>query len=83
MLVSETVFRTLRKNKTSKVKMIAVYDKPVKAPIKKGDKLGIAKFQIPNQPEFSVPLVAANDVEKQGIFGKMLKNLQALIVGAK
>lgn len=83
LLVSETVFRTLRKNKTSKVKMIAVYDKPVKAPIKKGDKLGIAKIQIPNQPEFSVPLVAANDVEKQGIFGKMLKNLQALIVGAK
>jgi len=83
LLVSETVFRTLRKNKTSKVKMTAIYDKPVKAPIKKGDKLGIAKIQIPNQPEFSVPLVAANDVEKQGIFGKMLKNLQALIVGAK
>ena len=83
LLVSETVFRTLQKNKTSKVKMTAVYDKPVKAPIKKGDELGFVKIEIPNQPEFTVPLIASKNIEKQGIFGKMLKNLQALLVGTK
>lgn len=82
LVVSDTVFRTLRKSKAAKIKMTAEYDKPVKAPINKGDKLGFVKIEIPGQPEFDVPLVAASSVKKLGIFGKMFENLKYLLMGA-
>lgn len=40
LVVPETVKRTLKKSQASKIKMTAVYDKPVKAPVAAGDKLG-------------------------------------------
>ena len=82
LVVADTVYRTLRKNKAAKIKMTAEYDKPVKAPINKGDKLGFVKIEIPGQPEFDVPLVAASSVKKLGMFGKMVENLKYLLVGA-
>ena len=51
LIVPETVLRTLKKNKVSKLKMTAEYDKPAKAPIKKGDKLGFVKINIPEQTD--------------------------------
>ena len=81
LVVGETVFRTVKKNKASKIKMTAEYDKPVKAPIKKGDQLGIVKIAVPNQPVIEVPLFAAKDVAPIGIFGRFLENLKYLLGG--
>ena len=61
--------------------MTAVYDKPVKAPIKKGDKLGVVKVTIPGQPDFEVPLLADSDVQKLGLFGTIGENLKYLVFG--
>ena len=79
LVVSETVFRTLKKNKASKIKMTAEYDKPVKAPIKRGDQLGFVKIEIPGQPECEIPLVAAKDVKSLGFIGKLTANIKYLI----
>ncbi len=81
LLISEKVRRTLQKNQVNKVKMTAVYDKPVQAPIKKGDKLGIVKIEIPGQPTAEVPLVADKDVGKLGFFGKIAENFRYLLFG--
>lgn len=81
LLVSEKVRRTLQKNQVNKVKMTAIYDKPVQAPIKKGDKLGIVKIEIPGQPAAEVPLVADKDVGKLGFFGKITENFRYLLFG--
>lgn len=81
LLVSEKVRRTLQKNQVNKVKMTAVYDKPVQAPIKKGDKLGIVKIEIPGQPATEIPLVADKDVGKLGFFGKIAENFRYLLFG--
>lgn len=82
LLVSKTVLQTLKKNKADKVKMTAVYDKPAKAPITKGEKLGIVKIEIPSNPTIEVPLVVAQDVKELGFFGKFLENLKYLVAGA-
>lgn len=82
VVVAETVFRTLKKNKAAKLKMTAEYDKPVKAPIKKGDQLGVVKIEIPDQPVLEVPLLATKDVQKLGFFGKFFANLKYLLKGA-
>ena len=83
VVVPHTVFLTMKKNKASKVKMTAEYDKPVKAPIKKGDKLGFVKIEIPGQPTTEVPLIAAKDVAPLGFFGRFVENLKYLLGGAR
>ena len=81
LVVAESLKLTLKKNKVADVKMTAVYDKPVKAPIKKGDKLGVVRIEIPGQPNLEVPLLADRDVAKLGFFGKISENLKYLILG--
>ena len=81
LVVGENVKQTIKKNKAANVKMTAVYDKPVKAPTKKGDKLGVVKGEIPGQPDFEVPLLADRDVGKLGMLGKIGENLKYLVFG--
>lgn len=81
LIVGENIKRTLKKNKAAKVQMTAVYDKPVKAPIKKGDKLGYIKIEVPGQSDYEVPLLADRTIEKLGMFGKISENLKYLILG--
>ena len=81
LVVGENVKRTIKKNKAANVKMTAVYDKPVTATIKKGDKLGVVKVEILGQPDFEVPLLADRDVGKLGMLGKIGENLKYLVFG--
>ena len=81
MLVSQDVVRTLKKNKSDKIKLTAVYDKPVKAPVKAGQQLGYVKAEIPGQEDLEIPLIASQDVAKVGIWGKISKNIKYLLLG--
>ena len=81
LVVDRDVRRTLKKSSVNKVKMTAVYDKPVTAPIKKGDRLGTIKVDIPGQGDFEIPLTADRDVEKLGFFGRIVSNLHYLLFG--
>lgn len=83
LVVSDTVKRTIKKSKAPKVQMTAVYDKPVKAPIKKGDQLGVVKVEIPGQETIEVPLVADRNIAKLGFFGKIGENLKYLLFGGE
>lgn len=83
MLVSEDVIRTMKKNKSDEVKVTAIYDKPIKAPVKKGDKIGLIKAEVPGSGVIEIPLLAANDVARQGFFGRVGTNLKYLFFGAK
>lgn len=81
MLISQDVVRTLKRNKSDKVKLVAVYDKPVKAPVKAGQQLGMVKVKLPGQEDLEVPLIASKDVAKVGLFGKIRKNIGYLLLG--
>lgn len=83
LLVNQDVLKTIKKNKASKVKLTAVYDKPVKAPIAQGDKLGYVRVEIPGQNVTEVPLIAGQDVKKLGWFGKIMENIKYLLFGAE
>ena len=82
MIVSEDVVRTLKKSKADDVKLIASYDKPVKAPVKAGQQLGVVKVELPGQDTLEVPLVAAADVAEVGLWGRIRKNLSYLLLGS-
>lgn len=81
MLVSQDVIRTLKKSKSDEIKLVASYDKPVKAPVKAGQQLGVIKAQIPGQPTLEIPLVAASDVAEVGLWGRIRKNISYLLLG--
>lgn len=49
----------------------AVFSGPIEAPVKKGDRLGTLEIQIPGVGPANVPLVAAEDIEAAGFFGRL------------
>ena len=83
LVVPETVKRTLKKSQAPKIKMTAVYDKPVKAPVAAGDKLGDVRIELDGQEMENVPLVADKNIEKLGFFGRIGQNLKYLLFGAE
>lgn len=83
MVVSQDVVRTLQKSRSDEIKLVAVYDKPVKAPVKAGQQIGVVKAEIPGQPDLEMPLIAAADVPEVGIWGRIRKNISYLLLGAE
>lgn len=83
MIVPEDVIRTVQKNRRNEVKLTAVYDKPVKAPVKQGQQLGFIRAEIPGSEELEIPLVAAETVEKVGFWGRVSRNFKYLLFGAE
>ena len=83
LVVPETVKRTLKKSQAPKIKMTAVYDKQVKAPVAAGDKLGEVRIELDGQEMENLPLVADRNVEKLGFFGRIGQNLKYLLFGAE
>lgn len=83
LVVPETVKRTLKKSQAPKIKMTAVYDKPVKASVAAGDKLGEVRIELDGQEMENLPLVADRNVEKLGFFGRIGQNLKYLLFGAE
>ena len=83
LVVPETVKRTLKKSQAPKIKMTAVYDKPVKAPVAAVDKLGEVRIELDGQEMENLPLVADRNVEKLGFFGRIGQNLKYLLFGAE
>ena len=81
LIVDHDIRRTLKKSSVNKIKMTAVYDKPVSAPIKKGDKLGVIKVDIPGQGNFEIPLTSDRNVNKLGFLGRIMANLRHLLFG--
>ena len=81
LVVNEDVVKTIARGKVIDTKMTVVFDKPARAPIKKGDQLGIVKVEIPDREKFDVPLYADKDVDEVGVFGRIKRNLKYRIWG--
>lgn len=81
VMVDEDVVRTIAKGKVLDTKLTAVYDKPVKSPVTKGQKLGSVRIEVPGMETTEVPLVAMDNVEALGFFGRMKENLKYLLFG--
>lgn len=69
-----TLPRTASGNMTVKL----VYDSPIKAPIKKGQKIAELIVSTPDTAPQVMPLVAASDVEEAGVFSRLWNGLLSL-----
>lgn len=65
-VLSQDFFAPMRKDENYSIKTRPIA--PVKAPIKKGDRLGTAEIYINGERAKSIPLTAQNDVEKISVW---------------
>lgn len=72
---------TLRRVARASMVVKVVYDGPVPAPIKAGDRIASLEISGPDMPTVTVPLVAGADVDRQGFFGRIFTSLGYLIAG--
>jgi D-alanyl-D-alanine carboxypeptidase (penicillin-binding protein 5/6) len=74
-----TIPRRTRKD----MKVMAVYDKPIKAPIAKGQTVGKLVVTVPGQNPTEFPLIAASAVERLGAMGRVGAALSYMVFGSK
>ncbi len=82
LVVNEGLLRTIARSDVINTKLVAVYDKPVAAPIEAGQQLGVVRVEVPNMETVEVPLVADRSVPALGFFGRIKENLKYLLFGA-
>lgn len=78
--VDKDLIKTMQriKSKTAKVKLF--YDKPLTAPVAKGQKVGEIVVEY-DENENIYPLIAKKDVKKLGILGRFIANVKYLLFG--
>ena len=71
MTVDKDFLVTLPRKSRKDMKVSVAYDKPVPAPIKKGDKVGKVVVTAPEMAPAEAPLVAAGNVDRMGPVGRI------------
>ena len=80
--VNENVAITLPKDYSLKnIRVLARFDEPVSAPIKKGQQLGEVVIEKNGDIVKRMPLVAKNKVRKIQFFGRIFKNISVMFGG--
>jgi len=70
---------TVPRQAMTNIKGDITYNAPLPAPIKKGDKIATLTVTIPEQGQYTFPLVAAEDIQKIGYMGRALRTIGGYI----
>ena len=79
--VDKDLVVTLPRKSRKDMKVTVTYDKPIPAPIRKGDQLGKIVVSAPDVPATEAPIFAADNVERIGTVGRMATVAAYLIWG--
>jgi len=82
LTVAQNLVLTLPKADREKVTAKAIVPTPIMAPLAAGQELGKLVVTAPNMPEFTYPLVAAQDVPEINLTGRIFTNFNRLVFGA-
>lgn len=69
---------TLPRSQSNQIKVTLRYQQPIEAPVKQGQEIGKAMIAAPGMAVIEVPLVAANDVEQLGFWGRLAAKFQRI-----
>lgn len=78
VVASEKVVVNTPKTEKDKIKAVIRYTKPVKAPVKKGDKIADIVISSPHFNTVTVPALAGEDIDKLGYWGELWERLKYL-----
>ncbi len=82
LTVAQDLVLTLPKADRQKVAAKAILPTPIVAPLAAGQELGKLVVTAPNMPEFTYPLVAAQDVPEINLTGRIFTNFNRLVFGS-
>ncbi len=80
-VLAEDLVLTLPDVGRDQVKIKAVYDEPLRAPLGAGDQIGELQISVPGLDDRSVPLIAGHDVSAQDFFNAGLSKLIMILTG--
>ena len=83
LVAGERLEVTMPRRARHDMKVTAVYNGPIAAPIKKGAVVGKLVVTAPGEPNVELPLVAGADVAKLGFVGRMSAAFRYLLWGPK
>jgi D-alanyl-D-alanine carboxypeptidase (penicillin-binding protein 5/6) len=83
LVAGEKLVVTLPRKARRDMKVTAIYNGPIAAPIKKGQVVGKLRITAPNVEARELPLVAGADVERLGFTGRISAALKYLLWGPK
>lgn len=82
LVAKEDVLATVPKFDTADINVEVVYEKPLIAPVTKGQQVGMLKISIPDQEPLETPLYTAADVPALGFFAQTVAKLKLLASGS-
>ena len=82
LVLEEGLTLTLGRSARKKLKVAVVVEEPVPAPITKGQRIATLRITAPDTKTIEVPLVAAEGVERLGVFNRVIAAVGYLIWGA-
>lgn len=83
LTVKASVAVTLQVDSRPGMKVAVHYNGPLAAPVAQGQQVGTLSVTAPDFPGMAIPLYAAHDVSKVGLFGRMMLGIRALFGGNK
>jgi D-alanyl-D-alanine carboxypeptidase (penicillin-binding protein 5/6) len=83
LMVAQDLVVTMPRKSRKDLKVTVAYDKPVAAPINKGDRIGKVVITAPDMAAVEAPLLAASSVERIGTLGRMAMVAAHLIWGKR
>ena len=81
LLIMQDITITLPRKARKKMKVTALFDQPIQAPIKKGDKLAKLTIEAPGKKKLEVPLFSGADVNRLGLFLRLSAALRYILWG--
>ena len=79
--VKEDIYLTIPKRKKKIVKVIAEYESPIKAPIKKGDKIGVLNVYVSGELKKREDIFVYSTVKRANILSRIFRSLNYLVWG--
>ena len=80
-VVQEDLYFTVPKRKKKSVKAVVEYNGPLKAPISKGDKIGILTVYVADELKKEIDIISYEDVKRTNIFSRLFRSLNYLVWG--
>ena len=81
VIVDRDIYLTIPKRKKKTIKAVIEYKGPIKAPIKKGDKLGILNIYVKDELKEQVDILSNEDIKRANIFSRLITSFNYLVWG--
>ena len=83
LVMPEGATVTLSRKARRDMRVKVVYDAPIPAPLRAGQEVAKLVVAAPGEERVEFPLMAGADVERLGIFGRIIGSLEYLVFGAQ